>query len=46
LRSFHKINGAIGWLMPKQGLHISLLKHVLEFLVLGNNFMWTWLNIC
>jgi hypothetical protein len=28
--------------MIGQGAHISLFKHILEFLVLGRNFMWTW----
>ncbi len=38
LHSFHKINGAIIWLMLRL-VHISLLKHILEFLILGRNFM-------
>jgi hypothetical protein len=42
---FHKINGAVIWLMFGQGVHIYFLKHILEFLVLGKNFMWTWFNI-
>jgi len=45
LHSFHKINGAIVWLMFKQGVYIFLLKHIFEFLVPGRNFMWTWFNI-
>jgi hypothetical protein len=28
-----------------QGDRIILLKHILEFLVLERNFMWTWFNI-
>jgi hypothetical protein len=40
LHSFHKINGAIIWWMFGQGVRISLLKHIFEFLVVGRNFMW------
>ncbi len=40
-----KINGAIIWSMLRQGVYIFLLKHILEFLVLGRNFMWMWFNI-
>jgi hypothetical protein len=42
---FHKINGAVVWLMFGQCVHIFFLKHILEFLVLGRNFMCTWSNI-
>jgi hypothetical protein len=28
-----------------QGVHIYLFRHILEFLVLGRNFMWMWFNI-
>ncbi len=45
LHSFHKINGVVLWLMFGQGVHISLLKHIFEFLVMGRNFIWTWFNI-
>ncbi len=47
LHSFQKINlnGVVVWLMPRQGVYISFLKHILEFLVLGKNFMWMSLNI-
>jgi len=45
LHFFHKINGAIIWLMFGQNVRMPLFKHILEFLVLGRNFMWTWFNI-
>ncbi len=45
LCSFHKTNGVIIWSMLGQGVYNSLFKHILEFLILGRNFMWTWLNI-
>jgi hypothetical protein len=45
LCSFHKINGIVVWSMFGQGVNIFLLKHILEFLVLRRNFMWTWFNI-
>jgi len=41
----HKINDASIWLMFGQGVCIFLLKHILEFLILGRNFLWTWFNI-
>ncbi len=31
--------------MFRQGVCIFLLKQIFEFLVLGKNFMWMWLNI-
>jgi len=45
LHSFHKINDIVVWLMFGQGDCIFLLNHILEFLVLGRDFMWTWFNI-
>ncbi len=37
LHSLHKINGVVVWSMLGQGVHIYLLKHIFEFLVLGRN---------
>jgi len=45
LCSFYKINDVVIWLMLGQGVHIFFLKHILEFLILGNNFMRMWFNI-
>ncbi len=45
LHFFHKINGAVVWLLLRQNVHIPLLKHIFEFLALGRNLMWTWLNM-
>jgi len=45
LCSFLKINGIVIQSMLGQGVCIFPLKHILEFLVLGKKFMWTWFNI-